>query len=108
MNNFNLPSGSSWRDTTLSSTLDNALFFQVLKTVLPFLKENVCIAHEKEENMAYAVGSLSHVSLLETHSGKSVGSLCSSEQGAGKKSLFSNRHHRCKNYFPFQIKQFLP
>ena len=54
------------------------------------MKENVCIAHEKEENMAYAVGSLSHVYLLETHSGKSVGSLCSSEQGAGK-GLFKER-----------------
>jgi len=63
---------------------------QVLKTALPFLKENVCIAHEKEENMAYAVGSLSHVSLLETHSGKSVGSLCSSEQGAGVRSVSFN------------------
>ena len=39
--------------------------------------------------MLYAVGSLSHVSLLETHSGKPVGSLCSSEQGAGKKHLLT-------------------
>ena len=48
------------------------------------MKENVCIAHEKKDNLLYAVGSLSHVSLVDTHGGKSVASLCSSEQGAGK------------------------
>jgi len=32
------------------------------------MKENVCIDHEKKNNMLYAVGSL----------------LCSNEQGAGK------------------------
>jgi len=48
------------------------------------MKENVCIDHEKKNNMLYAVGSLSHVSLLETRSGKAVGTLCSNEQGAGK------------------------
>ena len=52
------------------------------------MKENVCIAHEKNNNMMYAVGSLSHVSLLETRTGKSVGTLCSNDQGAGIFSIF--------------------
>lgn len=58
-----------------------------MTTALPFLKENVCIAHEKS-NLLYAVGSLSHVSLLETRAGRAVGSLCSNDQGAGKSLLF--------------------
>lgn len=62
---------------------------QVASNALPFLKENVCIAHEKS-NLLYAVGSLSHVSLLETRSGRAVGSLCSNDQGAGVRSISFN------------------
>eukprot|EP00111_Clytia_hemisphaerica_P002506 TCONS_00007161-protein len=63
---------------------------RTMTTTLPFMKENVCIAHEKKNNLLYAVGSLSHVSLVDTHGGKSVASLCSSEQGAGVRSVSFN------------------
>jgi len=62
---------------------------QVICNALPFLKENVCIAHEKS-NLLYAVGSLSHVSLLETRTARAVGSLCSNDQGAGVRSVSFN------------------
>lgn len=63
---------------------------QIVSTALPFMKENVCIAHEKNNNSLYAVGSLSHVSLLESRNGKSVGTLCSNDQGAGVRSVSFN------------------
>ncbi|XP_065672869.1 DDB1- and CUL4-associated factor 12 isoform X3 [Hydra vulgaris] len=64
-------------------------FTQIVCHSLPFSKENVCIAHEKT-NLLYAVGSLSHVSLLETRSARAVGSLCSTDQGAGVRSVSFN------------------
>lgn len=59
---------------------------QITSTALPFLKENVCIAYDPNNHL-YAVGSVSHVALLDSQSGKTIGSVCSSDQGAGVRSI---------------------
>ena len=50
---------------------------------MPFMKENVCVAHQSKVRL-YAVGSLSHVSLLDSRDAKPASSLCSKDEGAGK------------------------
>jgi len=53
---------------------------------LPHCQENVCLAQEKC-NSLYAVGSLSHVSLIDPRTCSLAGSVCSKDQGAGVRSV---------------------
>ena len=54
---------------------------------LKYPDETVCLALEKD-NMLFAVGSQSHISLYDVRCGKAVGFIVSSDRGAGE--LFSS------------------
>lgn len=53
---------------------------------LPHCQENVCLARENFNRM-YAVGSLSHVCFIDARTCSLAGSICSTDQGAGVRSL---------------------
>jgi len=62
---------------------------EVVTAPMPFMKENVCVAHQSKVRL-YAVGSLSHVSLLDSRDAKPASSLCSKDEGAGVRSISFN------------------
>ncbi len=69
---------------------DSQTLKQKYSTKLPFCLENVCLAQENDREL-YAVGSKSHISLLDAKTLKPIEKITSKYQGCGIRSLtFSN------------------
>eukprot|EP00794_Sanderia_malayensis_P009831 gene9831-10839_t len=66
--------------------LDTEMLKKTTSIPLMHCQENVCMACGNC-NRLYAIGSLSHVSFVDSRTSSMVGSICSKDQGAGVRSL---------------------